>query len=293
MNSYTKDFDYNFVEIPCADLKIVFISDEKTDVTGHTDIHMHSFWELFFVQEGALSIECETASYKLHENQALIIPPNVYHNSKPLPHAVKKSIFFTFEKRKSSNEEQLFNEVYSVFDGCGFHKIEDGSYIGILLGMILENLFTDKTGKLWRIRANVTELIFHIFDSIKNGATHTRGNTLKQNTYWVYKYEIDRLLDSYYTNDVSLDLLSEKLFISPQSITRIISAVYGKSFNELKLELKMRNAKRLLRETELNIADIAREIGYSSVRGFLSAFQKYESCTPSEYRAKKNTEASS
>lgn len=292
MNPETRDFDYNFVEIPCADLKIVFISDEKTDVTGHTDIHMHSFWELFFVQEGALSISSETRSYELHENQALIIPPNVYHNSKPLPHAVKKSIFFTFEKRKSSDEQELFGEVYRTFDGCGFHKVEDGSYIGILLGMILENLFTSKVGKPWRIRANVTELIFYLFDSIKNGSTNHQGNSLKQNTYWVYKYEIDRLLDSYYTNDISLELLSEKLFISPQSITRIISAVYGKSFNELKLELKMRNAKKLLRETDMTIAEIASEIGYSSVRGFLSAFQKYEKCTPSEYRTKKATEAS-
>ena len=281
-----KDFDYNFVEIHCADLKIIFISDEKTHVTGHTDIHMHSFWELFYVQEGTLAVHTETQDYELHENQALIIPPNVYHNSRSLPHSVKKSIFFTFEKRKSSKEETLFSEVYDTFDGSGFHKIEDGSYIGILLGMILENLFTDKLGKSWRIKANVTELIFHLFDSIKNKGQSQRQGGLKQNTYWVYKYEIDRLLDSYYTSDVSLELLSEKLFISPQSITRIISAVYGKSFNELKLELKMRNAKRLLRETDLNLAEIAKEIGYSSLRGFLSAFQKYESCTPSEYRQK-------
>ena len=290
MNNEIRDFDYNFVEIPCADLKIIFISDDKTEVTGHTDIHMHSFWELFFVKEGSLAIHTETNDYELSDNQALIIPPNVYHNSRSLPHAVKRSIFFTFEKRGSSKEEKLFSDVYDTFDASGFHKIEDGSYIGILLGMILENLSTDKVGREWRIRANVTELIFHLFDSIKNRGLHQKSGGLKQNTYWVYKYEIDRLLDSYYTNDVSLDLLSEKLFISPQSITRIISAVYGKSFNELKLELKMRNAKKLLRETEKTIAEIAKEIGYSSLRGFLSAFQKYEGSTPSEYRQKKLNE---
>ena len=156
--------------------------------------------------------------------------------------------------------------------------------------MILENLYTDKVGKLWRIRASVTELIFNLFDSIKNRGLTAKRDSLKQNTYWVYKYEIDRLLDSYYTNDVSLELLSEKLFISPQSITRIITAVYGKSFNELKLELKMRNAKKLLRETDLTISEVAKEIGYSSLRGFLTAFQKYEGCTPSTYRLNKKKE---
>ena len=107
---------------------------------------------------------------------------------------------------------------------------------------------------------------------------------IEKNCYWVYKYEIDRLVDAYYTNDVSLDLLSEKLFISTQSIKRIIMSVYGKTFNELKLELKMRNAKRLLRETNMTINEIAKETGYSTTRGFLTAFSKYEGMTPTRYR---------
>ena len=284
MNFEMKDYDFNFVEIPLADLKIIFITDDKSGVSENTDIHMHSFFELFFVKEGNLSISLDGVSYNIGENQAMIIPPSSYHSSRPAPHAIKTSVFFTFEKRKTSLDERVFDELYSAFCSLSLCKIENAEYIGILLGMILENIYTDKLGKSCRIRASVTDLVFHIYDILKSSGEQRQKLTLRQNAYWVYKYEIERLLDKYYAQDVKLEFLSEKLYMTPQSITRIISAVYGKSFGELKTELKMRNAKKLLTETDKTVSEIAKEIGYSSTRGFLVAFSKYEGCTPSEYR---------
>ena len=63
MNNNQRDFDYDFVEIESGDTRIVFISDEKTDVVRPTDIHMHSFWELFCVQKGELTVKTENHSY--------------------------------------------------------------------------------------------------------------------------------------------------------------------------------------------------------------------------------------
>lgn len=283
-----QEFHYSFIEALCGDLKIIFITDERTTATGHTDIHMHSFWELFYLQEGCLVVNTETLQYELRENQALIIPPNTYHSSKSTLGVSKKSVFFTFEKIKSSTDDKLFTEIQSAFCKGGFYKLDDCRYLGILLGMILENHSLDIFGKTWRMKANVTELIFHLYDSIKNHDQLVLDTPIRQNTYWAYKYAIDRLLDLYYMNDISLEQLSEKLYISPQNITKIISSAYGKSFNELKLELKMRNAKRLLRETSLSINEIGTLVGYTTSRGFLSAFLKYEGCTPSEYRRNVN-----
>lgn len=280
----SKDFDYKPIEVVCADLKTVFITDEKTTVTGKADIHMHSFWELFYIREGSISITSEASRYELHPGDVLLIPPSTYHSSEASLDAVKISVFFTFEKARQTGAEKLFDEMQSVFSSCGFHKPDDSGYIGILLAAIIEADTTEKFASRHRIRANVTELMFSLYDSIKNTAPAELDTSLTQNSYWVYKYAIDRLLDLYYMNDISLTFLSEKLYVSPQNITRIISAAYGKSFNELKLELKMRNAKKMLRETTLSAGEIGERIGYTTKRGFFSAFLKYEGCTPGEYR---------
>ena len=279
-----KDFDYDFVEIECGDAKIVFISDEKTDVVRPTDIHMHSFWELFYVESGKLTINAKDKSYALTDKQALLIPPQAYHHSLPEENTVKKSIFFTFEKIRAKDDECLFDKLYSLFLTCDFYKFDDNGKIIDLLNETIHNLKSRDSLNELRVKSKVSDLILHLYDNIAKEFTSIEEVKSEKTAYWVYKYEIDRLIDAYYSNDVSLDLLSEKLFISTQSIKRIIASVYGKSFNDLKLELKMRNAKKLLLETKMNVSEIAKETGYSTTRGFLTAFEKYEGCTPTEYR---------
>ncbi len=280
-----QDFSYSSIEVICSDLKIIFITDEKTTDTGQSNIHMHSFWELFHLREGNMTITNEQTGCTLEKNEMLIIPPNTYHSSIYSENASKKSVFFTFERVKASaNSEPLFDKISTVFAMPGFCKFDDCEYLALLLDTVLEYNSVDIFAKSWRLRANVTELIFSLYDKLKNISEEHTENELIPNTYWVYKYAIDRLLDIYYINDINLEFLSKKLFVSPQNITRIISSAYGKSFNELKLELKMRNAKKLLRETNLSVGEIGEKVGYTTSRGFLSAFVKYEGCTPSEYR---------
>ena len=84
-----RDFDYDYSEIESDGVRIVFIGDEKTDVVRPTDIHMHSFWELFYVQSGKMTISTENEKYHLSDNEALIIPPKSYHNSTPEENTVK------------------------------------------------------------------------------------------------------------------------------------------------------------------------------------------------------------
>lgn len=281
------DFQFDSMEAICSDLKIVFITDEKMAATGSTGVHMHSFWEVFCLFEGKLTVTSEKESFELEEGDFLIVPPSVYHSSHSSENAVKRSVFFTFEKVKSREEddEPLFSKVQAAFVDR-FHFLKGDGYTATLLAHILEGYQSDAIAQKHRIRANIAELVFHFYDRMKDESHTYRGESSLQGSYWVYKYAIDRLLDIYYMTDISLQELADKIYTSPKSIARIISSAYGKSFNELKLELKMRNAKKMLRESDMPVSKIAEQVGYTTCRGFLSAFAKYEGTTPSEYRKK-------
>jgi len=279
-----REFTYDSIEVLCADLKIIFIKDDKTMVTGNTGVHMHSFWELFYLDNGMLTVTSETECWKLTENQGLIIPPNTYHSSESAENVSKKSVFFTFEKVKSEEKEALFAPIYTAF-AAGICLVTDqAGEIGACLSAILAGYPGAEVGKIWRMRAKVTELVFKLYDYVKNEAVSICAENVERSNWWGYKYAIERLLDIYYMIDNTLEQLGEKLFLSPQAVARIIASTYGKSFNELKVELKMRNAQKMLRETSFSVGEIGQKIGYTSQRGFLAAFSKYEGCTPSEYR---------
>ena len=278
------EFNCNYIEVSCSDMKIIFITDKAAIETGDTVVHMHSFWELFYLQKGHLCINSENQKLNLYPNQALIIPPGVYHNSSSDSTTIKKSVLFTLEKIKSPSAESLFAKIYSAFCNCDFFKLDNCEYIGQLLNMILNNPCSDEVVKNWLIKSHVTELLLTLYENIKTENLINFDNFCSPNNYCVYKYAIDKLLDMYYMTDISLEELSRKIYTSPQTVSRIIFSSYGKSFSELKLELKIRNAKKMLCETTLNINDIGQMNGYTTSRGFFAAFMKYEGCTPSEYR---------
>ena len=279
-----KDFKYSSIEAECSDLRVILITDEKTSVTESTDVHMHSFWEIFFIPEGSFTVKSEKETFSLSDGDLLVVPPNLYHSSYSGDGTVKKSVLFALEKIKGKeDDEPLFSRISSAFSGR-FQFFKNDTYAGALLTRILDGYRDDVIGEKYRIRADVLELIFHFYDVIKNEKLLHADEGAVQSSYWVYKYAIDRLLDIYYMTDISLSELAQKIFTSPKNVARIISTAYGKSFNELKLELKMRNAKKMLRESDMPVAKIAEQIGYTTCRGFLAAFAKYEGTTPGEYR---------
>ena len=48
--------------------------------------------------------------------------------------------------------------------------------------------------------------------------------------------------------------------------------------------LRMEEAKKLLRQTDLNISDVSRQSGYADASSFARRFKQYAGVTPLQYR---------
>lgn len=73
--------------------------------------------------------------------------------------------------------------------------------------------------------------------------------------------------------------------MSPSHLSRLFKKETGVSFLEYLQECKIREAARLLNETDETIGEIAATIGYSE-RNLTRMFQKHTHMTPGQYRAK-------
>lgn len=72
--------------------------------------------------------------------------------------------------------------------------------------------------------------------------------------------------------------------VSYRQLTRYLAAEYGASPKELQLAARLREAKRLLRETAWSVATIALELGFSSAQHLTSAFTAREGVSPGRWR---------
>ncbi len=88
----------------------------------------------------------------------------------------------------------------------------------------------------------------------------------------------------------TLDQLAGFMNISPRTLARYLAAE-DTSFRDLSLEVRTDRARRLLRDGELSVTQIAYRLGYGDVASFVRSFGRRTRCTPTEYRRTHSVQA--
>lgn len=98
---------------------------------------------------------------------------------------------------------------------------------------------------------------------------------------------IDRILNyvkQHYKGDINFEDMAEEIGISYSYIRKIIKDFTGKNLIDYINGMRIDEAKRLLKQTDAPIAEIAGLVGYNNVQSLTRFFKKYEGITPGEYR---------
>ncbi len=84
--------------------------------------------------------------------------------------------------------------------------------------------------------------------------------------------------------------LASLLGLSPSQTLRKVKAATGKSVNQYIREVKLAEAAKLIRETDLTSAEISYRVGFSSPSYFNKSFRKRYGITPGGYKAQESTQ---
>ena len=96
--------------------------------------------------------------------------------------------------------------------------------------------------------------------------------------------DVVKFIHAHYADKITLQGLSETFYISPFYLSRIFKEITGFTIiNYLNLT-RIREAQRLLTDTDLKIVDIAESIGFESLTHFDRTFKKIMNMTASQYR---------
>ena len=96
--------------------------------------------------------------------------------------------------------------------------------------------------------------------------------------------EIKDYLDLHFAEKITLDALAERFYINKFYLTRVFKEQFGLSVTSYLTQLRITQAKRLLRFSDKNIETIAQECGMSDANYFSRIFKKVEGTTPGQYR---------
>jgi two-component system, response regulator YesN len=96
---------------------------------------------------------------------------------------------------------------------------------------------------------------------------------------------IKELIHQQYMLNIGVGDISKEVFLSPNYISLIFKQETGTTIVEYITQVRMEAAKKLLRETEMKVLEVAETVGYENPQYFSTVFKKYSGIHPQQFRA--------
>ena len=141
------------------------------------------------------------------------------------------------------------------------------------IAYVQPNVFSQKYDKL------KVGLIFQKYE--KSGLTESLAEELKENLIALFVEE-----KIYRENNLSLEMLAERLDTTRHNASQIINEHFNMNFFELINKFRIEEVTEIIRKDiygNLQIIDIAYEVGYNNKVTFNKAFKKETMLTPTQY----------
>ena len=232
--------------------------------------HLHRHAEFILQTEGTQQMTIDGKTHLLHKGEGALVLPNRVHSytaqgeGRHILGIVDISVTGEYASTLlSSRCSEPFLDASSVHPDA-FHcalaltrpdiqgdRALTRAYIAVVLGRLLGAL------------------------SFKSAAQAPSHDTVRNLLLYISEH---------ITEPLSLELLSQKLYINKYSISRIFSEQIGCSLHTYINTLRVELAQNLLRDPSVPTAELIERCGFESERTFYRTFREHCGITPRQYR---------
>ena len=253
--------------------------------TQTAEMHTHYHPELFTVFRGEMRITTESGTDIVTAGETVIIPAGLSHRPEYSEDIFRVNMAFV-----DPNENAVVSPLSKMLsERANSEAIIRYTSPHILqsIDRILNYVHGDFDYKSDLIKGCLEELTALL---CQNGASESVSLNGLSDSRNYRRYIISATFDRAFATQSlpivapTLESLSKRLHLSERQTERTIRSIYGRTFCEQVLYLKMEKARELLDKTDMTVNKISAAIGYSSTRSFFSAFKMAYGVTPSQYR---------
>ena len=266
------------------DFEIYYYSDRNIpDVKQHT----HDYYEFYFFLQGNIIMYIGDTAFAPTPGTMIVIPPAIPHHIRLIDSKIpyRRIVFWVTENflntlskisedYKFLAEKALINNSYSHH----FTDIEFNTIQGKVFTLI-DEIHSNRFGRDAKILISVSDFMLSInrmvYESLTPSANDNNADTLYQSIILYIENHIDE--------NLSLNLLAEKLHVSKYHISHIFTEINGLPLHKYITKKRLEMCRNAILSGE-DISNVANTYGFSDYSVFYRAFVKEYGKSPKKYK---------
>jgi len=265
------------------DLRLTLIDavDARHEPGWHAGEHRHPWFEYNYVSEGCLQTSFGSASFLTEAGSFFLIPPGVTHSNRNAGTEADDGFCLRWQIENAADDaaaDKAASNFYPAFLRT-MSAVRPYAIPNDLLAGKMDQFFSsDSVASQQLALLDWLLLMYENWNDTAEmpPAINTREEILvRQATLY---------LSEYYAEPITVSELAASLNISYRHLARLFHRITGVTLNEKLNDLRMNQARILLRGTDLAIKEIACAVGFPNEFYFSSLFRRTAFITPSEYR---------
>lgn len=247
--------------------------------------HKHCFYEVLFIEHGEMKQNIDYQAYDIESETLFFISQGQLHNwGKTNTEAIKgyrlmfTEDFFLFNPiDKNFLFDLVFLDNIYFYPKMNLKKAYNQSIYTYFDLLYQEYQRKDSSEKV------LQTLLYLILTEVQRLISDRNPHHSQTKNLTTFKIFIE-FLESQFKNHLSVNEYARRLNISEKQLNRILGAITTKSASEIIKNRIILESKRLLTCSELNINQIANELGFKDAAYFSRFFKKETKLPPSEFK---------
>lgn len=232
----------------------------------------HPFWELTYVDKASLITEVDDHLFELNQGDAILYCPGQFHCQYSKANVAANFITITFDM-VMQDEFQITNRVFHF----SREQIE-------VLNRILREKDSPSHYSDDLILCYLKELIITIIrTNVKITPVQTLENHLRINVENDIISRVMNYIHSHINQKISIADIASEVNVSLSRVSVLFKRRQGLTLVEYINHVKLEKSKDMIREGNLNLTEIAQELGFNSVHYYSRLFKNKYLISPSEY----------
>lgn len=252
-------------------------------------IHAHSFYEFYYIVDGDTDFLLNGTEYELSPHTVILIAPNVYHGIRVRTARAYNRYTLHFEQsaitpeRRAMLLESLFPgstpDNQSTLTAC-WPNMRD---TGVAMQLQLLEKYQEANAALLRtttpvlLEALLAQMLLYADERttlIAQGAAASPTGAKSAVIAW---------LDEHFTEPITLDMLSERFFLSKSQLNSLCRKQTGTTLIDYVIRKRLSYAQLML-ANGVSAAEAADAAGFGDYTSFYRAYTKAFGCSPSKAR---------